>query len=230
MIELVVFLGNPGARYAGNRHNAGRMLAARLPFFETLKWGKKFKGLYAEYPGDGRPFRFLMPETFMNLSGESAAKAASFFGIENSAALLVVHDELELPLGTLSLKEGGGLGGHNGLRSLRACFGNADFWRLRIGIGRPDSRTPGRGGQVGSDADIVGWVLSDFSPSEKPALDAALAAGAGLLLEALEKGPEALLPEWRKKAAGGGGRKGPVNTLRKTRPALPDVIVRRCRT
>jgi PTH1 family peptidyl-tRNA hydrolase len=100
---------------------------------------------------------------------------------------MVVHDELELPLGTAAFKFSGGLGGHNGLRSMKACFGTPDFWRLRIGIGRPDHD------------DISGWVLSDFSAAERPVLDHVLVAAAEALVRALLEGPEKLLPEWNKK-------------------------------
>jgi PTH1 family peptidyl-tRNA hydrolase len=226
MIQLAAFLGNPGPEYAGNRHNAGRMLAGRLSFYVPINWQKKYKGLYAavdssrlpvsvvspESPADaaanpaeppapaepGPKIHFLMPETYMNLSGESVFAAASFFKIKPDQ-ILVVHDELELPLGTLSLKFSGGLGGHNGLRSMKACFGTADFWRLRIGIGRPDDRAPGQGGPPGSGRGVTGWVLSDFSAAEDGILSPALDAGAGLLVRALLHGPEKLLPEWRKK-------------------------------
>jgi PTH1 family peptidyl-tRNA hydrolase len=127
-----------------------------------------------------------MPETYMNRSGESVLAAASFFHIPPER-ILAVHDELELPLGTAAFKFSGGLGGHNGLRSLRACFGTADFWRLRIGIGRPNHR------------DISGWVLSDFSAAEREILDQVLSAAAAALAQALEQGPETLLPEWNKR-------------------------------
>jgi PTH1 family peptidyl-tRNA hydrolase len=194
MIELVAFLGNPGQEYAKNRHNAGRLLAEWLPFASKLNWQAKHRGLYAAmdpaaFPAadPGRdPLRFLMPETYMNRSGESVRAAASFFKIPPER-ILVVHDELELPLGVLSFKFSGGLGGHNGLRSMRACFGTVDFWRLRIGIGRPNH------------TDISGWVLSDFSASEREILDQALSAAAAALTQALEQGPETLLPEWSKK-------------------------------
>jgi PTH1 family peptidyl-tRNA hydrolase len=219
MIQLVVFLGNPGPKYAGNRHNAGRLLAERLPFYRSLNWQKKYKGLYAgfdrarlpvlavsgESPAEAAPdllpkIHFLMPETYMNLSGESAEAAASFFKVK-PAEVLVVHDELELSLGTLSLKFSGGLGGHNGLRSMKACFGTADFWRLRIGIGRPGDRAPGQGGPPGSGRGVIDWVLSDFCAAEDEILAPALEAGAGLLLRALHGEPENLLPEWHKKKA-----------------------------
>lgn len=201
MIELIAFLGNPGQEYAKNRHNAGRQLAESLPFARSLNWQKKYKGLYAgldramlqaSSPGAApvpeAPARlhFLMPETYMNLSGESVQAAASFFKVP-PARILVVHDELEIPLGTVSFKFSGGLGGHNGLRSVKACFGSPDFWRLRIGIGRPNHD------------DISGWVLSDFSAAEKPALAQVLEAAAAALTRALLDGPEKLLPEWNKK-------------------------------
>ncbi|MDR3124000.1 MAG: aminoacyl-tRNA hydrolase [Treponema sp.] len=199
MIELIAFLGNPGPEYAKNRHNAGRLLAESLPFASALIWQKKHQGLYAALdpallpppaaPSSGRrsdPIRLLMPETYMNRSGESVLAAASFFKIPPER-ILAVHDELELPLGTAACKFSGGLGGHNGLRSLRACFGTADFWRLRLGIGRPNHR------------DISGWVLSDFTPAERDLLDQVLSVAAAALLQALDQGPETLLPEWNKK-------------------------------
>ena len=229
MIELVAFLGNPGKEYSRNRHNAGFLLGGKPPFGETLSWQKKFKGLYAaidrnrlegflpgaaeiQVPasgqivsaagpsGDSGParFHFIKPQTYMNLSGESVFQAASFFKIK-SESVLVVHDELELPLGTVSLKFSGGLGGHNGLRSMKACFNTADFWRVRIGIGRPDQRLPGEGGPPGSGEGIVDWVLSDFSAAETETLNQVLEAAAELLLRALICGPQKLLPEWAKK-------------------------------
>jgi PTH1 family peptidyl-tRNA hydrolase len=208
MIQLFAFLGNPGTGYERNRHNAGRMLAYTLPFYRSLSWQKKYKGLYTSYDGK----HFLMPETYMNLSGESVFAAASFFKIKIEE-IIVIHDELELPLGTISLKFSGGLGGHNGLRSMKKCFGNADFWRLRIGIGRPDSRLPGEGGRgtdtkprsgagsplAGSGEGVYDWVLSDFSKDEQEALVPALEAGADLLEKVFACEPETLLNEWKKK-------------------------------
>jgi PTH1 family peptidyl-tRNA hydrolase len=213
-IRLIAFLGNPGPGYAGNRHNAGRLLAEALPFYASLGWQKKFKGLYCacdcakifsaadtrsfETAENPEKFHFLMPETYMNLSGESIQAAAQFFKIKLEE-ILVVHDELELPPGTLSLKFGGGLGGHNGLRSIRASFGSADCWRLRVGIGRPAGREPGAGGPPGSGGDVFGWVLSDFSAPERELLAPVFEAGAALLVRALAESPEKLLPEWAKK-------------------------------
>jgi len=196
LLQLAVFLGNPGPKYKGNRHNAGWMLADSLPFSHSLSWQKKHGGLYACMDG----FHFLKPQTFMNLSGESAFAAASFFKIKPER-VIVVHDEIELAPGTISLKFSGGLGGHNGLRSMKACFGTADFWRLRIGVGRPDGRTPGAGGgvEIGKDAGIAAWVLSDFSAAETGDLAPVLNAGAELLTRAFAVDPRTLLPEWAKK-------------------------------
>ena len=225
MIQLVAFFGNPGYEYANNRHNAGRMTARAIPFFSSLQWQKKFKSLYTVINGGqilsainevllldeteqekkelnpSDKIHFLMPETYMNLSGEPVFAAASFFKIKPEE-ILVVHDELEIPLGTISLKFSGGLGGHNGLRSMKSNFATADFWRLRIGIGRPDSRLPGEGGPAGSGRGIADWVLSDFSGAESEILRPALDASAGLLLRALACEPQALLPKWAKKKTG----------------------------
>jgi len=194
VIKLAAFLGNPGAEYSRNRHNAGRMLAQALPFYDSLSWQKKYKGLYASREEK----HFLMPETFMNLSGDSVQAAAAFFKIDVKE-IIVIHDELELPLGVISLKYSGGLGGHNGLRSMKKSFNSADFWRIRIGIGRPDSRLPGEGGHEGSGEGVYDWVLSDFSKNEQETLIPALDAGANLLMKTFEDDPETLLKEWAKK-------------------------------
>ncbi|MDR3333663.1 MAG: aminoacyl-tRNA hydrolase [Treponema sp.] len=209
MIELIAFLGNPGREYARNRHNVGWLLAEGLPFFSSLNWQQKYKGLYAAIegnrlyvqpePGLGETspktldehklpakLHLLMPHTYMNCSGDSVYQGATFFKIP-AERILLVHDDLELHLGTAALKFSGGLGGHNGLRSMKTRFDTADFWRLRIGIGRPNHDN------------IAGWVLSDFSAQEQQILDQVLETCAGALIRALIYGPESLLPEWNKK-------------------------------
>jgi PTH1 family peptidyl-tRNA hydrolase len=220
MIELLVFLGNPGNQYKRNRHNAAWLFAEKLPFADSLTTQKKYRGRYAaldrerllpflqtaedggaaveDLPELPRRFHLIFPETYMNLSGESAAAAASFFKIPPER-VLVVHDELEMPLGVAGFKFGGGLGGHNGLRSMKASLGTAGFWRLRIGIGRPGDREPGKGGNPERHGDIVGWVLSDFEERELPVLERVFAAAAAALTSALLHGPQSLLPEWNKK-------------------------------
>jgi PTH1 family peptidyl-tRNA hydrolase len=214
MLQLIALLGNPGAKYECTRHNAAWMLAEALQLYPMLNWQKKFKGLYASLdsarvlsglsPAQAaipEKFHFIKPQTYMNLSGESVREAASFYKIKLDE-VIVVHDEIELPFGTLSLKFSGGLGGHNGLRSMKTCFGSADFWRLRIGIGRPDGRLPGAGGSPESSlkAGIADWVLSDFTAAESDALVPVFNAGANLLIQALAVSPESLLPQWVKKS------------------------------
>lgn len=158
MIKLFVFLGNHGREYRGNRHNVAWQFLESLWLYPSLSWQRGFKGRWAAADGVAGRRWFIAPETYMNLSGESAAEIARFYKVEPGETL-VVHDELELPFGFFGLKDGGGLGGHNGLRSMKERFGTADFKRLRFGIGRP-----------GHD-DISGWVLSDFSADEREKLD-----------------------------------------------------------
>ena len=189
LIELVAFLGNTGKQYERNRHNAAWLFADSLSSVSSLSWSKKFKGESATLNALGRKIQLLKPHTFMNLSGESIAEAASFYKIKPEC-ILVVHDELELPAGTFALKWSGGLGGHNGLRSAKACLGTADFWRLRFGIGRPPHD------------DVALWVLSDFSKDELPAMDAAFQGAAGLFEALLNEDPKKLLPEWKKRQGG----------------------------
>ena len=141
---LVVGLGNPGDRYARTRHNAGFMAAEAL----AGRWDmpaprRKFRGDLTEgrvRPGGPR-VAILRPDTFMNESGESAGPARGAFkvGLEQ---VVVLHDEIDLPFGEIQVRLGGGLAGHNGLKSLRRALGSPDFWRVRIGVGRPDSTDP----------------------------------------------------------------------------------------
>lgn len=189
LIELVAFLGNTGKQYERNRHNAAWLFADSLSSVSSLSWSRKFKGESATLNALGRKIQLLKPHTFMNLSGESIAEAASFYKIKPEC-ILVVHDELELPAGTFALKWSGGLGGHNGLRSAKACLGTADFWRLRFGIGRPPHD------------DVALWVLSDFSKDELPAMNAAFQGAAGLFEALLNEDPKKLLPEWKKRQGG----------------------------
>lgn len=193
MISLVAFLGNFGSKYEGNRHNVAWQFADSLGVASSLSWQKKFKGRYAslqvpsgESGTERRAVHFLKPETFMNLSGDSVGEACSFFRLKPEE-VLVVHDELELALGMVSLKWSGGLGGHNGLRSLKATLGTADFWRLRFGIGRP------------VHGDVSSYVLSDFSPDERILLSQVWAQTEPLFDGLLGKGPEPFLKEWGKK-------------------------------
>ena len=130
MIKCAVFLGNPGKEYEKTRHNAGFLLCDYL--YGESSWQSKF---HAFYITDG-DLRILKPLTYMNLSGTSVSECASFFKLR-SDEILVVHDDLELPLGEARLQKGGGTKGHNGIKSIRDRLGKEDFMRLRIGIGKP---------------------------------------------------------------------------------------------
>lgn len=172
---LVVGLGNPGPKYQNHRHNVGFMVVERLAEQHSREpFREKFQGLFAKASIDSEDLGLLKPQTYMNLSGQSAQKAMAFFKIE-LARVIVVHDELDLPFGQVRLKKGGGEGGHNGLRDVSKALGTRDYVRVRVGIGRP----PGR-------MDPADFVLRDFSSVERKELpflvpDAADAAEAVVL-------------------------------------------------
>ena len=153
---LVVGLGNPGRKYAGHRHNVGWMVVEELARRHGATWKAKFNGQLAELRLDGHRIALLKPETFMNESGRAVGAAARFFKLEPDA-ILVVHDEIDLDRGRLQARLGGGLAGHNGLRSVAAHLKTPDFVRLRVGVGRPGRGDPRR------PAD---YVLSNFEPED----------------------------------------------------------------
>jgi PTH1 family peptidyl-tRNA hydrolase len=151
---LVVGLGNPGREYADTRHNVGFMVADEVARRHGGSWRAKFFGDVADVRVDGARVALLKPQTYMNESGRSAAAAARFYKVDPHA-LLAVHDEVDLELGRLQARLGGGLAGHNGLRSLAQQLKTPEFLRLRVGIGRP-----GRG----DPRPVSDWVLSPFDP------------------------------------------------------------------
>ncbi|HEY3542256.1 MAG TPA: aminoacyl-tRNA hydrolase [Gaiellaceae bacterium] len=153
---LVVGLGNPGREYARNRHNAGAMVVDELARRHGGSWKSKFNGQLAEIRIEGHKLALLKPETYMNESGRSVGAAAKFFKVDPES-VLVVHDEGDFDLGRLELKFGGGLAGHNGLRSLAQHLKTQDFLRLRIGVGRPERGDP---------RPLADYVLSDFEPHD----------------------------------------------------------------
>jgi PTH1 family peptidyl-tRNA hydrolase len=153
---LVVGLGNPGREHERDRHNVGWMVADELARRLDGSWRSKFSGQLAEVRLDGLRLGLLKPETYMNDSGRSVSAAARFFKVEPQS-LLVVHDDVDLEPGRLQARAGGGLAGHNGLRSLAQALGTQDFQRLRIGVGRP-----GRG----DPRSVADYVLSGFAPEE----------------------------------------------------------------
>ncbi len=170
MIKLIVGLGNPGPEYEATRHNAGFWWvneAARLLKVKLVS-ERAYFGLVARVNRPDGPLWLLQPQTFMNLSGKSVAALARFFKIE-PAEILVVHDELDVLPGQAKLKQGGGHGGHNGLRDIHVQLGSADYWRLRVGIGHP-----------GVKAEVVDYVLrkppSDQRELIEKCIDSSMAA------------------------------------------------------
>jgi PTH1 family peptidyl-tRNA hydrolase len=153
---LVVGLGNPGREYSAHRHNVGWMVVEELARRHHAAWKGKFNGQLAELRLDGHRIGLLKPETFMNDSGRAVNAAARFFKLEPDA-ILVIHDEIDLEPGRLQARKGGGLAGHNGLRSIAAHLKSPEFLRLRVGVGRPGRGDPRK------PAD---YVLSNFTPAE----------------------------------------------------------------
>lgn len=168
-IRLIVGLGNPGAAYDRTRHNAGADLVGTLAdrFGVGLRPDARCHGRVARVPPD---LRLLVPDTFMNRSGQAVVALLQFYRIPPDS-MLVVHDDLDLPPGTVRLKLGGGHGGHNGLRDIMAVLGERrDFARLRIGIGHP-----------GPGADVVGYVLRRPPPAERELIESAFARAADVI-------------------------------------------------
>jgi PTH1 family peptidyl-tRNA hydrolase len=154
---LIAGLGNPGREHERDRHNAGWMVVDELARRHGATWRAKFSGRLAEGRIDARRVALLKPETFMNESGRSIAAAARFFKVDVAVALLVVHDDVDLDVGRLQARRGGGLAGHNGLRSIAGMLGTQEFARLRIGVGRPERGDP---------RPVADYVLTPFAADE----------------------------------------------------------------
>ena len=178
-LQLLVGLGNPGDKYVGTRHNVGFMALERLAAEagSSFRQQSKLHGLLAEVGQGAARLRLLMPQTFMNDSGRSIRAALDWFSLE-PAQLLVLVDDMDLPLGRLRLRASGSAGGHNGLRSTISHLGTQDFPRLRIGIGAPADNP------VERKARTIGHVLGRFAAAEQPLLEDVLSeveAGIGLI-------------------------------------------------
>lgn len=178
MIKLVVGLGNPGAEYELTRHNIGWLVLDSVKSVENANWKVKFKGIYADISINGEKVYFLKPQTFMNLSGESVQPLCQFFKI-TPEEILVLHDELDLPFGQIQFKKGGGLAGHNGLKSMAQCLSNQEFYRMRIGIGRP------------IHGSVSNWVLSRFPDDQDTELGIVMDKSSEALAEFLKQGMKA---------------------------------------
>ncbi|TDJ08937.1 MAG: aminoacyl-tRNA hydrolase [Deltaproteobacteria bacterium] len=184
--KLIVGLGNPGLEYEYTRHNIGWLALDCLENSIPLIWKEKFKGLYAQATVGGEKAYFLKPQTYMNLSGESVQALCQFFKVPRQN-ILVIHDEVDLPFGTLTLKNSGGLAGHNGLKSIAQLMGGQDFLRLRMGIGRP------------LHGSVSSYVLSSFSSEDEIILEDYLSGAADAIKIYLEKGFEKAASKYSKK-------------------------------
>ena len=179
-MKLVVGLGNPGSKYQNHRHNLGFMVVDELAkSWSADPFREKFNGQFSRARRDSGEVVLLKPMTYMNLSGESIQKALAFFKL-SAADLVVVHDELDLPFGTLKVKVGGGAAGHNGLKSIVQHCGGPDFLRVRVGVGRPPQR--------GAD-----HVLSDFSREECAELPTVVESAARAVTDVLDRGVQAAM-------------------------------------
>lgn len=185
-MQLIIGLGNPGKAYEPTRHNVGFWLvdawAERVGASFALE--SKFRAQLADYSVRGRLMRLAKPQTYMNLSGESVQALCRFYQIP-SDQLLIIHDELDLPAGVIKLKWGGGHAGHNGLKSIEQHLGTRDFWRLRVGIGRP----------AHPQMEAADYVLGKPTAAEMPRLMQAIDEGLEMR-EAMEKGEMDRARQW----------------------------------
>jgi PTH1 family peptidyl-tRNA hydrolase len=178
MIKLIVGLGNPGAEYEATRHNAGFWLVDQLARMGgvTLRVEGRFHGLAARARLWDQDIWLLKPSTFMNRSGQSVVSLARFYKILPDE-ILVAHDEMDMPPGTVKLKRGGGAGGHNGLKDIAAHLTTQDYWRLRIGVGHPRNSA-----SAGADReDVINYVLKPPRREEQQAIDEAIDRSLGPL-------------------------------------------------
>jgi PTH1 family peptidyl-tRNA hydrolase len=182
--HLVVGLGNPGARYRDTRHNLGRRAVELIADELGGSWRSRWNGRVSELRDGDERLALLVPETFMNESGLSVAPALRFYKLPPER-LVVVHDELDLELGDVRAKQGGGLAGHNGLRSLAEAIGTQDFLRVRIGIGRPER---------GDRRPVADWVLQPFPPGTD--VDRLVRDGADCALSVLRDGVDVAMRTW----------------------------------
>ena len=159
-MKLIVGLGNPGRSYANNRHNVGFICLKHFARTHGIRFDKR-QGKARTGTGKAADSKVVIakPQTYMNSSGESVSRLVQKFNV-NLDNLLIIHDDLDLPLGRIRIRQGSGSAGHKGVDSIISCLGSQDFVRLRVGIGRPDIAKP-------SEADIIDYALSDFTPDEK---------------------------------------------------------------
>ena len=177
---IVVFLGNPGPKYSGTRHNAGFITADVMEKKLHLSINRlRFKALTASCEICGQKVLLMKPQTYMNLSGEAVGQAASFYKVDPQH-ILVISDEMSLPVGKIRVKPKGSAGGHNGLKNIISVLGTEEFPRIRLGIGMPEN----------PDYDIKDWVLSTFKNQDAEDISSAALRAADAVFSYIESGPE----------------------------------------
>ena len=192
-MKLIVGLGNPGGEYDETRHNVGFQVIDELKQqFSHAVFDKKFKGLVTRARIGGEDAVLLKPMTYMNLSGESVGPAAGFYKIPPED-IIVIHDELDIEPGRIKLKKGGGHGGHNGLKSLVKHLPNANFTRVRLGIGRPPPRW-----------ETANYVLGKFTKQEQPVIEEVISSATKAVEVILEEGLPSAMKEYNRNPAKAG--------------------------
>lgn len=176
-MKLIVGLGNPGLKYEGTRHNIGFMVVKKLAEGAGIALKRQgHQGIYGGGRCGKEESTLLLPQTFMNLSGASACSAHQSLGIA-PGDLIVVHDDIDLPFGRIRIRRNGGHGGHNGIRSIASTLGTGDFYRIKVGVGRPMG-----------DGDVADHVLSGFSALEKKQLDTVISAACEVVITLIDHG------------------------------------------
>ena len=185
MIKMVVFTGNPGREYEKTRHNIGWMVLNSITGSNTFTWKKKFHGQWTDYYAGSNKIIFLKPETFVNNTGKSVQAALHFFKFKPEE-IIIVHDDLELAFEKIVFKKSGGTGGHNALRSINQHLGTSEYYRIRMGISRPEHGT------------VSSHVLGRFSPDEEIGLQNFIEKGSAALLDILKSPLGSALGKYRK--------------------------------
>ena len=192
-MKLIVGLGNPGQVYARNRHNIGFMCLSHFAKTHSIRFDKK-QGQARTGVGEVAVNKLVLgrPQTGMNLSGQSVNRLVKRFDV-NLNDLLIIHDDLDLPLGKIRISRGSSSGGHKGIESIIRQLGSADFVRIRVGIGRPDVR---EGSDKDKEAEIIKYVLSDFTPDEKKTINQVIPRVSEAILYLLGEGLTAAMNKY----------------------------------
>ncbi len=187
---LVAGLGNPGKEYSSSRHNVGFIVIDEIAKRLGISLKKKgFRSLFAEALLEEKKIILLKPQTYMNLSGNAVSDVVEFFKI-SLKDIIVVHDEIDLPIGSIKIKTGGGSAGHKGVRSVINCLGDSGFVRVRVGVGKPVQKS-----------EIIGHVLSGFEGGEKRIMEDMVARAADAVLEIILRGLESAMNKFNRKDA-----------------------------